>query len=542
MASQLSPPGLERISPGAIRCLCLAAGVTLTAGSTLHCGPSIIAPEPVAPAYEPVGQSKCSVSKSQLRPLVVEWPAADRAALEARARKGIVPVRYSGCDMEVLTRCTVRGSYAYTATTPKRDGLRIRNADELYANVPIYAAKLEAKLAQSGELDVSMSIVGRYEAEPTALAQPRLDGDCSRATHLVVAYVVGAFELAAGAATEAGAEASVLSAGGGVKGAAARETLSQDGSAAACERASSSDSGPPDGCGALVRIEVMPFEPKAALRAADSPGEAARASMPPASSTGTANATGAPPSEAAAGRMVRIPQSTLRSADGKTVRVAPFEIDATEVTVAAYQACVEAGRCSPRSTATIARYSEHCNASSRTRLLHPMNCVDWSDASRFCAAQAKRLPTAPEWQVAASSGDDRPFPWGQEEPSAELLNACGQECSSRGLFRGSDGHNFTAPVGSFPFGRNGYGLFDMAGNVREWTQGEPLMKKGSPSIPLDPGAACSEKSAPCRMQQVRGGEFGSSMREELENDAYQWLRADYRDHHTGFRCARSLTE
>jgi formylglycine-generating enzyme required for sulfatase activity len=228
--------------------------------------------------------------------------------------------------------------------------------------------------------------------------------------------------------------------------------------------------------------------------------------------------------------------------DKRTVRVGAFELDVTEVTVAAYQACVEAGRCTPRSTATIARYSEHCNGASRTKLRHPMNCVDWSDASRFCAAQGKRLPTAEEWQYAAASGDDRKFPWGSESPTAELLNACGAECTDGGLYRESDGYPHAAPVGSFPAGRTGYGLLDLGGNLREWTQGEPLLKKASTSMSLEQGSDCHDKTQPCRLQKAMGSDYGSHMVEHAMIDSSTWLLVDYRDPRTGFRCARTLAE
>src|SRR5215831_7104251 len=71
-----------------------------------------------APAYEPEGQTKCKVAKSQSEPLVVEWPSAARAKVEALARGGMIAVRYGGCELEVLDRCAVKeGRYVYTGIT-----------------------------------------------------------------------------------------------------------------------------------------------------------------------------------------------------------------------------------------------------------------------------------------------------------------------------------------------------------------------------------------------------------------------------------------
>src|SRR5262245_20762104 len=99
-----------------------------------------------APAFEPKDQAKCSVAKSKARPLVVEWPSADRAALEPEARRGLVAVHYVGCEMEVLPLCKASGSHAYTGLTRKRDRIVMQSEDDLYANIPMFAAKLEGKL------------------------------------------------------------------------------------------------------------------------------------------------------------------------------------------------------------------------------------------------------------------------------------------------------------------------------------------------------------------------------------------------------------
>lgn len=97
--------------------------------------------------------------------------------------------------MEVLGQCRVRaGSYRYKALTPKRDSIEMRDADDLYANVPVGAARLESKLEKSGALKVAMTIVGRYEAESADVMPEQLEGrGCDRATHVVAALTTGPF-------------------------------------------------------------------------------------------------------------------------------------------------------------------------------------------------------------------------------------------------------------------------------------------------------------------------------------------------------------
>jgi hypothetical protein len=133
-------------------------------------------------------------------------------------------------------------------------------------------------------------------------------------------------------------------------------------------------------------------------------------------------------------------------AGGGSVR--PFKLDVTEVTVAAYAACVSSGKCTEPNT------GGKCNWRQSGKEQHPINCVDWMQADAYCKAQGKRLPDQEEWQFAASNGGRTQFPWGDSSPDA-----------TRAKWNSSDG---TAPVGSFPAGATQSGLQDLSGNVWEW--------------------------------------------------------------------------
>lgn len=202
---------------------------------------------------------KCSVKSAVSSPLIVEWPSASRGDLELRMKKGLVPVHYSGCEMKVLSRCQAQVRYAYSAFEPKRDHVFIRNEDDLYANVPMGAAKLQSTLQSAGQLDVEMTLVGKYEGERDSIRADELQGDCAEATHIITGLTVGAFEFSAGGEASLGGGAEVMGAGAGARSASKRHTLNQDGDQNACTRATRDDKAPPGGCGALLRLEVAPI-------------------------------------------------------------------------------------------------------------------------------------------------------------------------------------------------------------------------------------------------------------------------------------------
>lgn len=136
---------------------------------------------------------------------------------------------------------------------------------------------------------------------------------------------------------------------------------------------------------------------------------------------------------------------------GKAVKVDPFWIDRTEVTVTAYLACVAQGRCTAPGSSRSA-----CNGSQpETRGGHPINCVTWEQANQYCVWAGKRLPRESEWEFAARGTDGRRYPWGNGKPTD-------QACSGR--FQSG-----TCPAGSKPADASPFGVLDMAGNVKEWT-------------------------------------------------------------------------
>lgn len=231
----------------------------VAASAPVGCGGGNLASALARAPANPNHESMCGTTKIQARPLIVEWPSSDRAALEARIKQGVVPVRFVGCDMEVVTTCRLPAAYVYTGITPKNDKVVIHDTDELYASIPVHAASFESKLATAGSLDVAMTIIGRYESNQVSVHADQLQGECGAATHVITALTVGSFTFSAGAEAEVGAALDIQGAGAGGKSTAKKETLNTDGDPRQCEKATSDDKAPPFGCGALLRVELLPL-------------------------------------------------------------------------------------------------------------------------------------------------------------------------------------------------------------------------------------------------------------------------------------------
>jgi hypothetical protein len=215
--------------------------------------------------------------------------------------------------------------------------------------------------------------------------------------------------------------------------------------------------------------------------------------------------------------------------------ICPLCLDRTEVTVAAYAACVSANQCAepdPYDATDPMRSGRYmCNwKNPKGRSTHPINCLSVNEARNFCHWRSGRLPTYEEFFWSSAGGDeDRLHPWGNAPPDGTRVNACGLECAgefdqngwthSLPPFQWRDRYPETAPVGSFPAGNGRWGNADLAGNVNEFVEdalsGEPGACGGG--FLFEPGVEIFQAGACIRAQLLPGGRGGPD---------------------EGFRCAR----
>lgn len=199
------------------------------------------------------------------------------------------------------------------------------------------------------------------------------------------------------------------------------------------------------------------------------------------------------------------------------VNLPAYYIDKYEVTNGKFkQFLVNSGQYTPEQLQTIYERLKMTNDNL------PVRIVTWFIAQQYCAAVEKRLPTEAEWEKAARGANGLEYPWGNEW-HPDYLNAGEEEQD-------------LMPVGSYEKGKSPYGVYDMAGNVMEWTADwyEPY-----------PGSEYKSPFYGQKHKVVRGGGWGGVGHYVIPyyfRTAYRYnYPPDKAFNDVGFRCAKDAT-
>lgn len=204
----------------------------------------------------------------------------------------------------------------------------------------------------------------------------------------------------------------------------------------------------------------------------------------------------------------------------------PYALARREVSNELWAECVSANACQALPTADDAELVPEA----------PVQNVSWNDAQDFVvwlstlSGQSYRLPTESEFEYAARAGTASRFPWGDAANRA-FANYGTEDCCG-GALDGEDRWLGTAPSGAFP--ANPFGLFDLAGNVQEWTA--DCWADSYVDAPKD---GTAREGRDCERRVLRGGSWSSTpkmIRPANRDKGFVHVRLPY----YGFRVARNL--
>jgi TPR repeat protein len=259
MIESLSLQGLSRIN---VRRGVVVALIGVSAAVAGACTPGkLVSGAAKAPGVPGEGCDPKALNEIN-SPLVIEWPSDARSDLESAMHDGVVVVSFTCEKVKVLPDCKVAGSYGYRAVTPREESVLIEGRDNIQASFGGVSWAVGGSLERDAKLDLSYMLVGKQSTILNSLHDKELEGGdfCKGATHFVKRADVGAFAYATGTRVAAGMSAKVM--GQGASGSSENKEVKtkRDGDPATCKGSRLADEKAPEGCGAAIRVSLVPIK------------------------------------------------------------------------------------------------------------------------------------------------------------------------------------------------------------------------------------------------------------------------------------------
>ena len=267
-----------------LRCvgLCLFSSFLLTIISGCGSGLNSSSSQGILDGIKAAQETKCTTKKDESEVLVVDFPASERSNLEIMMREHVIAVEHNCKALKVLRTCQVDGEYAFKGTLVKNEEVRIESADELNSNLPFSAVKLNAKLKgefkRGATVDLMMTSIGQQRSALTEVTPADLSGRCANATHYIFSATLGAFAMTLGDRKKINAAAKLFSFKQDADTSSKQSFTYRDGQLEACQSSDSSATSPQKGCGAILKVYLIPISQTSDEALAQTPANPKKAS------------------------------------------------------------------------------------------------------------------------------------------------------------------------------------------------------------------------------------------------------------------------
>jgi TPR repeat protein len=210
-------------------------------------------------AADVLGKEKCGGVADEPQLLTLDWADTQRIDLERAMAKHVAVVHYDCAGLKVLHDCQADGSYDYAGVSAAKTIAKLKDEEQLSANLPIGAASMSSAIKRGETIDIVYLAVGQLGTTVNDVPRAQLKGQCDGATHTVRTANLGAFALTTGTHGDVNAAVELFSKGASAASDSTKEMDRADGELAACNAATEDATAPTPKCRAVVQLLLSPI-------------------------------------------------------------------------------------------------------------------------------------------------------------------------------------------------------------------------------------------------------------------------------------------